>query len=117
MRKPESRFVERVHRRLHHKVFRQKLAGEGRIGVPDFYYEAPGKHFLWIEYKWDRNRPSAHQRAWLTRAWRNQIPVWLVTGRPDGSVTMETQEDERVFPDVDAFVDHLHKTLGLGGEA
>lgn len=95
-KKPESRFIDRVHRQLSEKVYKQAFTSKFSNGTPDRYYEGP-KGVLWIEYKYIDKLPnvvnltdiskkpclSKLQQNWLIRAHKNNIQVGVALGYKD----------------------------------
>lgn len=87
---PESRFIARVHRRLHLDIHREKM--EGSHSTPDYYYEGPGGH-LWVEYKVHPNKPSRLQQFWHDRALGNNQPVIVATLMPNNTIKVSPLKD------------------------
>ena len=89
--KPENQFISNLHKHLDVRIHREKTANPYRRGMPDVYYEAPGK-ILWAEYKWfekETVRPvdltkhlTSKQQEWLTRAHDNGLATAVVLGCP-----------------------------------
>jgi hypothetical protein len=112
-RQRENVFIAGVHRHLPPWVYAEKMNNPYRRGTPDCYYEAAHHGFLWAEYKWLRRIPqplgpedlselSSLQRRWLRRAHRNDIPVALIVGSPQGTAirygtSWETPSDTQLF--------------------
>lgn len=107
--KPETRFIQKVHRRLGpvtDQRFRQKM--EAGNGTPDFYYEGE-IDILWVEYKVHPNTPSKNQQRWIARARDHQQPVWVVTELKDGTVRVELDGHLRTEVPLDKYVAMLKK--------
>lgn len=96
--KPENRYIHRVGKRLPAWVYAEKTNNIYRAGTPDMYYEGPGA-IMWVEYKWSPRVPkkidfstasAPHitklQSKWLERAFKNNVPVALILGTPDGGL-------------------------------
>lgn len=104
---PENRFIQRVHKHLDKAVYREKMHNPYRGGTPDVWYSGP-KSDMWVEYKWNKARPtckglSALQVKWLDArsaegrnvavvcgwergvgvymagGWRTDSPIYLIT--------------------------------------
>lgn len=104
--KPETRLIERVHRALSAHVYREKTANPYRGGTPDCYYERAHNNILWVEYKykptqgrrilWDEavtKLCSPKQKLWLERADDNGVPVAVITGFNDKTISITTPSD------------------------
>jgi hypothetical protein len=48
--KPETTFIQSIHRHLPKEVYREKMANPYRGGTPDVWYSGY-KSDLWVEYK------------------------------------------------------------------
>lgn len=96
---PEARFVERVHRQLDRRIYKQSMTGVmGNNGTPDRYYEG-SSGVLWIEYKAVAGKLpkvinliekapklSPLQLRWINRADFNDVPVAVVLGSEQGGL-------------------------------
>lgn len=91
MAKPETLFIQKIHKTLDKKIYREKMNNPYRGGTPDVYYELPSGKILWVEYKFIDKLPRAHvlrlselQKRWLRRAYRNSVPVAVILGWKEG---------------------------------
>lgn len=96
-RKPENTFINLLNSKLSKDIYYEKMSNPFRSGTPDVYYEGP-RNILWVEYKWIPNEwtnnrePSkicptkswTHQRHWLERAYKNNIPAYVIVGIGSG---------------------------------
>jgi len=81
--KPETTFINLVHKHLPASIYREKMNNPYRSGTPDVYYEGKGHkrgNVLWVEYKWIPYKISPLQLKWLTRAHNNGLLAWVVVG-------------------------------------
>lgn len=97
---PETRFTQGVNRHLSSAVHREKMHNPYRGGTPDWYYEGKA-NILWAEYKFLITVPPTIrlmdsskyvtdlQALWLTRAYKNNKPVCVITGWEKGAVIFE----------------------------
>lgn len=81
MSQPESKFIQKVHRRVPpiSTLYRQKM--EAGTGTPDFYYEGHDVA-LWVEYKVHPNKVSDKQDDWIKRHRSNGGIAWVATYHP-----------------------------------
>lgn len=103
--KPESRFIDRIHRKLNKDIYKQAMGLTAVNGTPDYYYEGNAGH-IWVEYKWYDNKPtyvdlcdtgkkpnlSKLQQHWLNRAYHNKQPIAVVAGFPKGCLIFVNDE-------------------------
>lgn len=99
---PERKYINRVHDALEPEWRMHKQANTGMMGsngTPDYYYEG-FQTVTWIEYKYVQKIParflitdtacrfklSTLQRAWLNRAYSNQVRVAVVLGSEEGAL-------------------------------
>lgn len=98
-RKPESRFIDSVHRQIKDEsIHIQAMSSMYSNGTPDRYYEGSGG-VLWVEYKYLPRVPrdgfdvaelcSDLQRGWLSRAHGNGVPVRVIVGSLYGGFISE----------------------------
>jgi hypothetical protein len=105
MAKPEANFIQRVHRKLAPKIYKQAMGLTASNGSPDYYYEGP-HGAMWIEYKWYASKPgsiklatsksspklSPLQLRWLNRAYLNNVEVYVVAGYPGGAFILDNSK-------------------------
>ena len=117
--KPESNFIDRIHRKLNKAVYKQAMGLTATNGTPDYYYEGITGH-LWVEYKWYPEKPdfidlcdtgkkpnlSKLQQHWLRRANNSGQPIAVVAGFPGGVIVLVEDEFEAAMPMHDA--EQLH---------
>ena len=95
----ESRYTQRIHRKLPPSVYKWKIKDDFNGGVPDAWYSGDGGH-LFIEYKYFKEFPkrpttkiraklSAQQHLWITDRRSEGRPAVVVLGSPIGSVIFE----------------------------
>jgi hypothetical protein len=96
MQKPESRFIQKLHKKLSPKVHREHTNNPYRRGMPDVYYEGD-RDCLWVEYKYlPRASRVLHphkvltelQQHWIRRAAHNNRPCAVIVGSPGGVVVL-----------------------------
>ena len=115
--KPETTFVNSVHRHLLNAVHKEGMANPYRGGTPDNYYDA-SEHYkpvskggpiqdLWVEYKFkpklglkldlrdqaSRPKLSSLQMKWIRRRHNNGKNAWTICGFPEGGVIMKTPDE------------------------
>jgi hypothetical protein len=96
--KPETRFIQRVERKLDRGVYHMKNANPWIGGVPDSWYSGKGGD-LWIEYKYlpkhGKVSPtkllSALQRDWLNARHKEGRAVAVIIGCPEGGAILENR--------------------------
>lgn len=98
----ERSFIDSVHRQVDQEwnLHKQAMTGVmGTSGTPDYYYEA-FNWYIWIEYKYVENLPSAIvltdrsknyslsalQNRWLDRAYHNRTRAAVVLGSKQGAI-------------------------------
>jgi len=98
--KPENRFINLVHSKMHKDVYYEKMNNPYRSGTPDVYYEGKAD-ILWVEYKWIPKPWSKDllpeeicstkswiaQRNWLKRAYDNGVNAVVIVGIGSGRLS------------------------------
>lgn len=87
---PENRFIQRVHKHLDKRVYREKMHNAYRGGTPDVWYSGP-RGDLWVEYKWATGKKlkapalSSLQLDWITKRRAEGRNVAVIVGTPRGA--------------------------------
>lgn len=93
---PESKFIQRIHRRLPRELYKQRVSSAAMNGTPDWWYSAVID--AWIEYKWLSSLPasgvdplkllSALQALWINRRYKEGRNVGVIIGSPTHCVVL-----------------------------
>jgi hypothetical protein len=92
----EASYIRAVNKHLPPEVYTEGTANPYRGGTPDRYFEGSRGH-LWAEYKFITRIPklvdplkllSPLQAMWLERAYKNNQPVAVIVGCPEGGVIL-----------------------------
>ena len=101
--KPETTFINSVHKLLPPELHREKMYNPFRGGTADCWYSGRAND-LWIEYKYLDSLPvragvdlvhgknptlTLLQQAWLLGRWDEGRNVWVVVGCAKGGVVMD----------------------------
>lgn len=98
--KPETTFIQRIHRQLPPDLHKEKLHNSYRGGMADVWYSGPGRD-LWVEYKYIEKLPRSDeivpnltplQRRWLNSRHDEGRHVAVILGTPDGGVIYRDKE-------------------------
>lgn len=100
MRKPETTFIQSIHRHLPVDLYRVKMNNPYNAGIADVWYSAARD--LWVEYKFltlpKRDNTlidltagkdpmlSALQQDWLNGRYAEGRNVWVIVGCKEGGV-------------------------------
>ena len=102
MKKEETKFSDRVNKRLHGDVYKLRMDPPPENGVADFYYSGPGGP-CWVEYKWCTGEGdlqtvelSALQRKWLMQQEDHKTTVLVIAGSPNGAYIHHGVPERRV---------------------
>lgn len=109
-RKPETSFINGVHRYLPAAVYRMKNHNEYVGGIPDVWYSST-KRDLWVEYKYlPISKPrstvvpnlSPKQLHWINSRQTEGRNVWVIVGYKEGGVILTDFDDMQhgIRPDV-----------------
>lgn len=94
--KPETTFIQSIHRHLPKEVYREKMANPYRGGTPDVWYSG-NKRDLWVEYKFipklavrvpNKIELSELQRLWLEARQAEGRNVAVIVGHPGGGIVL-----------------------------
>jgi hypothetical protein len=93
-KKPETTFIQRIHKHLPPDLHKEKLHNAYRGGMADVWYSGPGRD-LWIEYKYIEKLPRSDeivpnltplQRRWLNSRYDEGRHIAVILGTADGGV-------------------------------
>jgi len=100
-RKPESQFINGVHKYLVRSVYRMKNHNAYVGGIPDCWYSSIGRD-LWIEYKYiPVSKPriivipdlSELQKRWISGRYLDGRDIWVIVGcKPGGVIYTDLNE-------------------------
>lgn len=101
-KKPETTFIESVHRHLPANIHREKMNNPYSSGTADVWYSGC-KNDLWLEYKFLPRVPqrgivdpakllSALQVRWLNGRYDEGRTVGVCIGCPDGGIILRYRE-------------------------
>jgi len=85
MNNPETRFIQRIHRRLKqlpNPPLIRKNADRFTQGWPDVLYISPQGTSLWVEYKVHPNKPTPLQQETLTMLYAYHQNIAIITQKP-----------------------------------
>lgn len=106
--KPETTFIQSIHRHLPKEVYREKMANPYRGGTPDVWYSGY-KNDLWVEYKFipklavrvpNKIEVSELQRLWLEARQSEGRNVAVIVGHPGGGMVLFVPFTREINTDV-----------------
>jgi hypothetical protein len=119
--KPETRFIQRVEKRINRGIYHMKNANVWIAGIPDSWYSGKGGD-LWVEYKYipkhGKVSPtkllSALQRDWLNARHKEGRSVAVIIGCPEGGVVLEDHawENDLEAADFNAMIQPVEEIAG-----
>jgi hypothetical protein len=113
-RKPESVFIQAVHKLLDPRIYRVKMHNPYNAGIPDCFYSATGGD-LWVEYKFIPKLPvrvpvdlglSTLQREWLTERHKEGRNVALIIGHGKDGIVLRAPDFDKELTSYD-FREHM----------
>lgn len=92
----ESKFIQRIHRRLPATIYAVKFADRFTAGIPDCWYSGSAGD-LWVEYKYwtpgkTKPRLSKLQELWLNARHTEGRNVAVIVGSSAGGLVLRNKE-------------------------
>lgn len=107
MRKKETKFIERLVKKLPSSVFHWKIHAAFANGTPDSWF-SDDKGDLWVEFKWVDEAilgveagATALQRYWLNQRHKEGRNVAIIVGSPTGVALLRNEEWNRPIESFD----------------
>jgi hypothetical protein len=103
--KPETVFIQRIHRHLPPTLHKEKLHNSYRGGMADVWYSGLVND-LWVEYKYVEKLPRSEeivpnltplQRRWLNSRHDEGRNIAVILGTPDGGVIYRDKDWMRPY--------------------